>query len=183
MKKIVIAIVLAATTYQAQCLAAGVPSPSSPEQRELADQWARWLKESLDYCGANERCKNVVNRSFANNFQCAQGDHLACDERARDVADWSSQRNVQPQAPQASPQDTLLKCLQNTAARVVTSCRNTGCDTSLLYDIIGEAQKMYCGYSAIEPIRAPTLGPNPTPNPTTCFTDPTPSGGWSTTCM
>src|SRR5882672_2906828 len=39
------------------------PSPSNPEQHELADQWARWLKRGLAYCGTDERCKEIANRS------------------------------------------------------------------------------------------------------------------------
>ncbi len=88
--------------------------------------------------------------------------------------------NSTPQTSQPAPQDALMKCLQDTAASTVAACRQTNCDTSILYDAIGEAQKMRCGYSAIEPIQPPSPS---SPNLTSCITSPTPGGGWVTTCM
>lgn len=126
------------------------PSPSNPEQRELADQWARWLKQSLDFCGADERCKEIANRTFANHLRCDTGDRLACDERARDLADierYNAQRRKP--APQAPPQSALMQCLQSSAETVAKWCRETNCNTDSLVDIIGVHQKTLCGYSAI----------------------------------
>jgi hypothetical protein len=57
-----------------------------------SDQWAIWLKQSLEFCSTNERCKEAANRSFANNLRCTQGDRLGCDARTRDVADWEQHR-------------------------------------------------------------------------------------------
>lgn len=130
--------------------------PSTPEQRGSADQWKRWLKQSLDSCGANERCKEIANRTFANNLRCAKGDGRACDERYLDLEDieqYNAQRRKS--APQVSSQDALMKCLQDTASSVAARCRETNCDTSLLVDVIGIAQRVSCGYSAIQPIQQP----------------------------
>jgi len=56
-------------------------------------------------------------------------------------------------AAQAIPQDALMGCLQSTAGAVVARCKETKCDPALLVDIIGEVQKLRCGYYAIQPIQ------------------------------
>jgi hypothetical protein len=58
------------------------------------ERWANWLKESLEFCGDNERCKRVATRSYADNIDCAQGNRLACDQIARDVTDWDAEKRV-----------------------------------------------------------------------------------------
>lgn len=137
-------------------VSAGAPSPSNPEQRELADQWTRWLKQSLDWCGADERCQELANRTFANNLRCTEGDRLACDNTRRDVAEWK-QFNTQRTnpAPQTTPQNAMMQCLQDTAAKTAKWCSDTNCDRRYLVQTIGIFQRARCGYSAIEPIQPP----------------------------
>lgn len=153
-------------------------TPSSPQQTELAAQWSRWLTNSLDFCGANERCKEVARRAFANNAACTAGNRPACDERARDIADWNAQRNPQAQAPQAPPQETQMQCLQRVAQFTIKSCTAPNCDPRFLVDRVRLNQQAFCGYSAIEPNPAPA----PNANPTNCMTNPDGIGGWITTC-
>ena len=75
--------------------------------------------------------------------------------------DQSTQQSV----AQANPQDAIMQCLQQTAASVTAWCRKTNCDSSVLPDVIGGAQRMQCGYSAIEPTPPPDFTPNSIPAP------------------
>ena len=119
------------------------------------DQWETWLKQSLDFCGTKERCKAIAYRSFANHLQCAKGNRSACDQYAQDVSDWKAvQTNgaaSEPHtSPQENPQTAMMKCLQDTAMMTIQSCNASRCPEDQLIGIIGEAQKIRCGYSAIQ---------------------------------
>jgi hypothetical protein len=63
-------------------------------QRWDSEKWALWLKDGLDYCGTNARCRQVVTRSYNNNLLCRQGNRDACGQASRDVADWAAEKRA-----------------------------------------------------------------------------------------
>ena len=182
------AIVIVALSYIASALGQTptTPRPLNPEQQAGAtapeDPWMPWFIECIKQCGADDQCKTRICRNtWEHAIRCASGDRVACDDGDRDRAEierYNAQRRQAP--PQASMQDPLMKCLQDTADQVLSRCRsNAGqCPPNLL-EGVGLAQKMRCGYSAIQPIE-PSQSLNP--RSTHCITSPAPGGGWTTTC-
>lgn len=80
---------------------AGDRNACSEKEKDLAEfqrwdpeKWAAWLKQSLDYCGTNERCQQVATRSYSNHLECRRGNHDACGQSARDIADWSAEKRA-----------------------------------------------------------------------------------------
>ena len=132
-----------------------VTSPEfTPEQRARFEPFGRWAENGLNLCGSDEPCQAIIRRTFGNSLRCAIGHDAACNERARDLADierLNAQRRKRP--TQQPAQDALLRCLQETADSTIRSCKETNCPAELLVDIIGEAQRIRCGYSAIQPIQ------------------------------
>lgn len=115
---------------------------------------------------------------------------VLADLRSTQSATSAEPSPAVPPAAQDARQDALRQCLQQTATAVIAACKErerTGsanqCERDLLPDIIGESQKMRCGYSAIQSIQTPQPSHPFDPKITDCTTTPTPGGGWVTNCF
>ncbi|MBE0619667.1 MAG: hypothetical protein IH605_03670 [Burkholderiales bacterium] len=154
------------------------PQNESKTQLNPADTAAldTWYKHALDTCVSNDECKRIVKKTYDDSIACSGGDSKACSEHDNNLMNIGRWNGGQ-RAAQATSQDPMMKCLQDTAAQVLTWCRNTDCDTSLVTRVIGVRQRMMCGYSAIQGAQPVPQNPDPT-----CITNPTAIGGWITTC-
>ena len=65
--------------------------------------------------------------------------------------DDSSRNPSSAAAPQSQPsQDGMIQCLQTAAARASKLARDKGLSGEETYLLIGNSQKMMCGYSALK---------------------------------
>lgn len=154
--------------------------PSTPAERAYSEELVRWVKTCLDKCGPDGECQRLCRNTWVHSVRCATGDRLACDDRARDLADierYNTQFRSRSEPPARQSEDAMIQCLQRVATSVVSDCRRTGCNTNLLVDMIGEAQKVACGYSAIGSSQPPYTGF------TQCTTTHLGSGSWTTMCF
>ena len=174
----------AAAISLASLAAAQAPAtswPSTPEEHAYLERIAVWIKQCVDVCSADNAgkpCEKICTDAGAHLIGCAAGNRPFCDEARSDEAKrerYNAQRRSP--TPEASPPDAMIACLQSTAGAVVARCRETKCDPALLVDIIGEAQKISCGYTAIQ---EPSLPLNPSTS--RCTTTQVPSGSWITNC-
>jgi hypothetical protein len=113
-----------------------------------------WYEQSLSICASSDECRRMVKKTYDDSVACSAGDRSACSAREGNLAEierYNAQRRNP--AAQAIPQDALMSCLQSTAGAVVARCKETKCDPALLVDIIGEVQKIRCGYYAVQPIQ------------------------------
>ncbi len=136
-----------------------------------------WYNDTIGKCGSDNECIRIAT-SYRNHARTCymQADQQACTDVERDRKDWAARGSS---AATSTPKDAMMQCLQDAAVKTVATCRETNCDKSLLYDMVGYTQKALCGYSAIEPIQSRALNLIPTQ----CNTNPTSGGGWITSCF
>jgi hypothetical protein len=155
------------------------PASSAPSQTAELDAW---YKQARDFCGADYGCNSVAKKYYDDALACIGGDSVSCGNKERNLSElnrWNSgHRSAQAQAPQNSPQDPMMKCLQDVATQTMDYCRRNGCPDAQILSIVGKGQQMRCGYTAIQS----TTPAGPATILTGCSTVANGKGNWITTC-
>jgi hypothetical protein len=129
--------------------------PKTPEALETITDW---LKQCMDQCGADERCKKALCAStWAHYVACDRENGIACRERDRDRLLIDLFNDLKKSATVAQPSTITsplpIQCLQDTAAELISKCAATNCDKTRLPNAIRAAQQIMCGYSGVQPSR------------------------------
>ena len=109
----------------------------------------QWVRGCLGTCEAEESCVALCRRVFTNSVRCEMGRKEACAERPRDLADIERHNEHGTKLRAKTPQ-AIEQCLQETATSAAKWCEESSCDNDRRREVIGQMQRVRCGYSAVQ---------------------------------
>ena len=126
------------------------------------ERYGEWVRGCLGSCEAEESCVALCRRVFTNSVRCETGQAAACAERPRDLADIE-QHNKQGRKLRAKTPQAIEQCLKETAASAGKWCEESACNNDRRREVMGQMQRVRCGYSAIQVAEPAVPGAGGTP--------------------
>ena len=143
-------------------IGATVTAPGTSRPSPRFERYGQWIRGCLETCEGDESCEALCRRVFTNSVRCEMGHATACDARPRDLAEIE-RHNTQGRKLRAKTPQAIKRCLQDTATSAVKWCEESYCNNDRRLEVIGQMQRIRCGYSAIQSVQPAVPGEAGTP--------------------